>query len=329
MAKKATGDIDFIKDLVSHRTAKPSTMVFNKPPEGAGLSLDEMLGQTSTPAKNEENQSEPAEEVIADISLELFDDSPYQPRLGYDDQDLQELCGSFLEVGQTTPITVRPMASGRFEIIAGHRRMRSAKLAGWKSIKTRIVILTDQQAEAAALVENEARKDLTDFERAKLYKRALDRGIAKTQAQAARIFGRTQGRISQVMAMLELPDSIQSILCQHPALFGYRAARDILDLIKRHPEEEEVIVQAVMRLLSGASSSSIKEWVSKTLSKKNVLPDKADPVLTFNGSGKLAFKTSINLNRIMVDVKSGDPLETQKWIVELLNSKAKEAPEIQ
>jgi ParB family chromosome partitioning protein len=317
MAKKPESDADFLAMLRASRQpdAKPPAMLLNKPPVGTGKSLDEML-------QTESAKDLPGAGAFGKVALSLLQDSPFQPRLRYDEGYIQELSGSLQAVGQKEVITVRPAGAG-FEIINGHCRARAARLAGWTEIDARIVAADDREAEVSALVQNETRKDLTDYERARLYRRALDAKLAKNQAAVARMFGCSEGRVSQALGMLDLPAAIQDFLTQHPALFGYRTAREILDLLKRHPGEEAILVQAVERLTHGAQAASVKAWVQQALSRKRGRPAKNEAAKITDDSGKLAFITKANARQVVVDVMPGwDPAIVRAWIEEELRKRA-------
>ncbi len=319
MAKKAESDADFLAELRASRQAdtKPPAMLLNKPPAGTGKSLDEML-QTEA-AKSPSGTAAPG--AFSKIGLDFLQESPFQPRLSYDEGYIRELSGSLQAVGQKEVITVRPAGAG-FEIINGHCRARAARLASWTEIDARIVAADDREAEVSALVQNEARKDLTDYERARLYRRALDAKLAKNQAAVARMFGCSEGRVSQALGMLELPSAIQDLLSQHPGLFGYRTAREILDLLKRHPDEEALMVQAVERLTQGAQAASVKAWVQHALSRKRGRPAKHEAAKIADGAGKVAFVTKANARQVVVEVMPGlDPATVRAWIEEALRER--------
>jgi ParB family chromosome partitioning protein len=325
MAKeKGLSEADFIRTLKSQEaSAKPQGMVLNKPPQGQGKSLDELLSGNAPNQTGSNVGNEVAAESgsIFKVALHLLADSPFQPRLKYDETYIHDLAGSLQEVGQKEVITVRPVGSG-FEIINGHCRVRAAQLVGWTDIEARVVAADNREAELSALVQNETRKDLTEYERARLYKRAIDAGLARTQSGAAKIFGRSEGRISQALSMLGLPQPILDLLNQHPALFGYRTAKDILDLLKRHPDEEALITQAVERLLNGAQASSIKGWVEQALSNRRGRPKKAEPIKVSNLEGQVVFKVKGAANQIVIDLAPGTDFElVWQWVVDDLRKR--------
>lgn len=90
--------------------------------------------------------------------------APYQPRLSFDEDDLRSLAESIKQRGVTTPLLVRPLGTGKFEIIAGERRWRAARMAGLGQVPVTVQRLSDQDAEYVALMENLQRKDLNAFE---------------------------------------------------------------------------------------------------------------------------------------------------------------------
>jgi ParB/RepB/Spo0J family partition protein len=139
------------------------------------------------------------------VLLDRIDDSPYQPRLTYDQEAMAELAASMAAAGQNEPVKLRTKSDGRYELIGGHRRTRAARMLGWTRIDAYIKNLDDAEAQRTTMLDNEARLDLTDYERAKLYQHAMDMGIATTQAKVADYFGTSQAKVSRCMALLALP----------------------------------------------------------------------------------------------------------------------------
>ena len=144
--------------------------------------------------------------TVQKINVHLIDGSPYQPRITYDQAALQELADSMLAAGQQEPVKVRQKDDGRYELISGHRRKLSAALIGLEELDAYIVKANDAEAQRATLLANEARENLTDYERAKLYQLAMALGLGGTQKEVAAYFGTSQGRVSRCMGMLTLPE---------------------------------------------------------------------------------------------------------------------------
>src|SRR2546425_6150122 len=128
-----------------------------KKPKGLGLGLEALLG----PRVKEGNDAVPAATNNAPNTLKLAQLQPgkYQPRTRMDEGSLYELAESIKAQGVMQPILVRPVAGGRFEIIAGERRMRAAKLAGLDEVPVLVKDVPDESAAAMALIENIQRED--------------------------------------------------------------------------------------------------------------------------------------------------------------------------
>jgi ParB family chromosome partitioning protein len=198
------------------------------------------------------------------VMIALVDDSPYQPRDLYDSVEIDNLANSLVAAGLDEPITIRLKVgiTGRYELIAGHRRIRAARSLGWSEISAYVVIRTDREAQLSAMVSNESRVDLTDFERGKLYQAAIDARFVRTQVEVADLFGTTQGFVSKRMAMLKLPVPYIIMLESSPGLFGVSCAEVIAQLTKEYPNEAVIIEQGVRRIIEeGALQTSLRQWV--------------------------------------------------------------------
>lgn len=307
MSNKNQSEAEFQASLAARLSSlnKPATqpnMVMTKPPTGPSKSLEELL------------QSKESEHAVVDatnigksiekIAVQLIDDSPWQPRTKYDESYIQALGDMLLDRGQDDPINVRLMPNGRYELISGHRRVRAARLIGWSTINAQINKLDDRNAELATLVSNEGRIDLTDYEKAKTYKRAIERGFAKTQTDVARLFGCTQARVAQCLSLLNLPDQVKAILDKYPSLFGYRYGKVISDLIKEFPEGLETILLGVEQLIDNheLTSDDLRSFVEKQLVKRvRGLPTK--PTLIVDSNGVSLFAVKVTDKQIIIDVK--------------------------
>ena len=144
------------------------------------------------------------------LPIDSIRPSPHQARIDFDPEQLQNLADSMKAEGLLEPILARPVDTG-FELISGERRLRAAKLLGWKTIEAKI-IHTPSDAEAAAkgLVENLQREDLNPLERAKGYRHLAELGL--TQSDIAKKIGIAQSTIGRYIALLDLPVEIQQIM---------------------------------------------------------------------------------------------------------------------
>ena len=137
--------------------------------------------------------------------------SPYQPRRDFREEELNELAESIKNNGLVQPPTVRKNASGRYELIAGERRLRAAQLAGWKKIPVTVVEADDQTAAVMTMTENLQREDLNPIEEAVSYKTLQDK-FNLTQAEVAEKVGKGRATVANATRLLELPDEVRLLV---------------------------------------------------------------------------------------------------------------------
>jgi ParB family chromosome partitioning protein len=142
------------------------------------------------------------------VSVEAIDQNPYQPRKEFDDDSLAALRDSIKVHGVLQPLVVRQV-DGRYQLIAGERRLRAAKDAGLAAVPVTVVDFNDQQVLEAALVENIQREDLNPIEKAIGFKDYLDRFQMTHEHLAARL-GLSRSTITNLVALLELPSEVQN-----------------------------------------------------------------------------------------------------------------------
>lgn len=237
--------------------------------------------------------------VVMDIPTDLVDDSPYQltedSRDRYNPEEIDELAHTLAAAGQQEPIKVRRVGN-RFQLIAGHRRIRAARILGWTSIKALIVIMSDKEAELATMVHNEGRKGNCDYTKAKLYRRALERGFAKTQSDVAALFATKQSHVSRCQKMFALPAEILSMLDATPNLFSSTTSEVITQLVAEHPDQIPLIKQAVERIKEGAPENSIKGWISQKQSAQiiSAKPKSTRPKVITDAGGRQLYTARLN-----------------------------------
>lgn len=198
------------------------------------------------------------------IDIALMDDSPYQIRKKYDPVHVDELSNSMLDAGQRSPVTVRIVRPGRYEIIKGHTRKYAAKNIGWTQLRTLIVERSDRDAKLDCMVDNEGRPP-TEWEYASMYREAMADNYAATQVEVARLFVCSQAKVSNCLSMLELPKEVAAILDEAPALLGAKAGKVVAALWTNHPAHHDLILEAIDRVRLGAEQGSIKGWVAQKL----------------------------------------------------------------
>ena len=142
------------------------------------------------------------------IPANLIDPNPYQPRMAFDNDSLEELAESVRTFGLIQPISVRKQPDGRYQIISGERRFRACKLAGMDTIPAYIRTADDQGMLEMAIVENIQRQDLDPIEVAMSYQRLMDE-CNLTQERMAKRVGKKRASIANSLRLLKLPTKVQ------------------------------------------------------------------------------------------------------------------------
>src|SRR3954447_14360939 len=155
--------------------------------------------------------SSPESDDLRRIPVELVDRNPRQPRSAFDDATLQGLADSVKARGVLQPVLVRPLPSGRYELIAGERRWRAAQLAGLETVPALVRDRDDAQALEVALIENMARQDLNPVEEARACA-ALVEELGLTREEVGRRVGRSRVAVSNLLRLLDLPDEALDLL---------------------------------------------------------------------------------------------------------------------
>jgi ParB family chromosome partitioning protein len=211
--KKATG------------SAKGPASVVPKKRHGLGRGIDGLLSSSKpvvpveAPAANAPRPPAPAAPAApapalgAPLELNILDieRSPYQPRREFKEAELRELGESIKNNGLVQPPTVRKNSAGRYELIAGERRLRAAQLIGWKKIQVVVKDVDDQTAAIMTTTENLQREDLNPIEEAISYKTLQDR-FNLTQADVADRVGKGRATVANSVRLLELPDEVKALV---------------------------------------------------------------------------------------------------------------------
>ena len=211
-----------------------------KKPKGLGRGLEALLG----PKVAEAAEQAQAADAGLPSSLRLDDMVPgmYQPRTRMDEGALYELAESIKAQGIMQPILVRPIGGGRYEIIAGERRSRAAKLAGLTDVPVLVKEVPDEAAAAMALIENIQREDLNPLEEAQGLQR-LTSEFGLTHEQAAQAVGRSRSAASNLLRLLNLAEPVQSMLMAGDIDMGHARALLPLDKAQQITTANEVIAK--------------------------------------------------------------------------------------
>lgn len=179
-----------------------------------------------------------------EVSINKIDNNKSQPRQKFDDNSLAELADSIKEVGVLQPITVKKVPNG-YEIIAGERRWRAARLAGLTTVPVIVREYSDLEALEAALIENLQRVDLNPLEEAQTYKR-LQTEFNLNQEEIATRVGKSRAVIANAMRLLNLDSRVQDFVCEGRLSNGHaRAILGVADENAQYELAEKVIEEGL------------------------------------------------------------------------------------
>ncbi len=213
---------------------------------GLGRGFDALLPTGMDVALDPTAQTAASGERVGDSIAQLPVDSvvpnPHQPRLNFDEAALAQLTDSVRVHGVLQPVVVTSLGGGRYELIAGERRLRASKLAGLDSIPAIIRSFDEQQKLELALIENLQREDLNPLEVATAYRKLMDQFSFTMEALAKRV-GRDQSTISNTVRLLNLPTDAKAALVAGTISEGL--ARQILAL-DHLPEKQPVLLEMII-----------------------------------------------------------------------------------
>lgn len=214
--KKATG------------ASKAPVSVVDKRKHGLGRSVD-FGGVSSLLGAKAVMPAVSAPQVVSELKLNINDieRSPYQPRRDFREEELKELAESLKNNGLVQPPTVRKLPNGKYELIAGERRMRAAQLAGWAKIRVTVVEADDQTAAIMTTTENLQRENLNPIEEAVSY-RTLQEKFDLTQQEVAEKVGKGRATVANATRLLELPEEVRELISS--ALLSVGHAKVLLSI---------------------------------------------------------------------------------------------------
>ncbi|MCC7357614.1 ParB/RepB/Spo0J family partition protein [Candidatus Uhrbacteria bacterium] len=198
-------------------------------------SLSAVLDKTPTSA-----MSVDATKMIHDLLLEQVDPNPHQPRRHFDHMQLEDLITSIKEHGVLQPIVVTEKTHGRYELIAGERRLRASKIAGKETIPAIIRSATEQQKLELAIIENIQRQQLNALEEAESYLR-LQNEFNLTQEQVAEKVGKSRPQVANTIRLMQLPEEVKQAL-----VTGKITASNARTLLSLHGEEQMKLFQDML-----------------------------------------------------------------------------------
>lgn len=204
------------------------------------------------------------------LPIQKLEPNPDQPRREFDEEALMELADSISQHGLIQPITVRPLDTGFYQIIAGERRWRASRMAGLTEVPVTIMEADDKTAAQLALIENLQREDLNPLEEAKGYETLMET-YGLTQEEAAGSVGKSRPAVANALRLLKLPKSVLSLVADGSLSAGH--ARALIPL-----ESEKLQKEAATRILDGQLSVRQTEALVKRLLKPEKAPAVKDPL---------------------------------------------------
>lgn len=196
------------------------------------------------------------------ISIDSIDGNPFQPRTNFDEQSLEELAASIRKLGLVQPLTVRESGGGRFQLIAGERRLRAARLAGLTHVPAFIRTADDQAMLELALVENIQREDLDPIEVSISFQRLIEE-CSLTQEELSDRVGKQRSTISNYLRLLRLPAEIQLGLRNKHLTMGH--ARTLINI-----EDPKIQMDVYYHIVDGDLSVRQAEELVRSLQTKKI-----------------------------------------------------------
>lgn len=254
---------------------------------------------------------------ILEIKLSDIRSNPYQPRKTFDEESLKEFSESIKEYGVIEPIIVKKTIKG-YELVAGERRTRAARLAGLETIPAVVKDFNDQEMMEIALLENIQREDLNPIDEAMAYQKIIEIGHM-TQEEFAKKFGKSRSYVTNMLGLLVLPEDLKDLVKQKKLTMGHaRALSKISDTeamrsLANKTVTEELSVRALENIISEENipKKIPQERVKETKSIRNTIYEKLM-------REKVGTKVKINKKKIEIPYDSDKDLER---ILEILGIK--------
>ena len=231
----------------------------SKKPSGLGRGLGALLGDDVMKTESSGSLSLPISQVETCSS---------QPRKRFDDESLQELADSISQHGIIQPLTVRKLSSGYYQIIAGERRWRAARLAGLQEVPVIVIEADDRKAAELAMIENLQREDLNPMEEAAGFQSLIE-SYHMTQEEAAQRVGKSRSAVTNALRLLGLTPSVRKLVEEGKLSAGHARA-----LVPLSPSLQESAASAIV---SGGLSVRQTEALVKRHSAEKKEAQAKDP----------------------------------------------------
>ncbi|HSJ66437.1 MAG TPA: ParB/RepB/Spo0J family partition protein [Anditalea sp.] len=292
-----------------------------------GRGLGALLEDSPKKVRATETLTPPPSASINEILLEEIQVNPFQPRIHFDKDALEELSESIKVQGIIQPITVRRLGDNEYQLISGERRFQASKMAGFTRIPAYIRTANDQQMLEMALIENIQRENLNALEIAQSYQRLLTECDLKQEQLGDRV-GKNRTTVNNYLRLLKLPPDIQAGIRDQKISMGHaRALINIEDVDKqlaifRRTVDEELSVRKVEALVKDLNSEPEEKLVS---SKTNLDPlkkyeiGKLQQKLASHFGSKVMLKSdNKDKGEIKIPFRSADDLNRILEILEII-----------
>lgn len=196
---------------------------------------------------------------IITVNIEKIDLNPNQPRKYFDSAELESLAKSIKENGLLQPLTVRIKTDGKYELIAGERRLRACKLTGINEVKVIVEDRSEEESSVLAIIENIQRCDLNCIEEAFAMQKLMDH-YGYTQEELACKLGKAQSTIANKLRLLKLSDNVQKKALE----YGF-CERQIRTLLRLPAEKRETVAEHIYKYQLNVSGT--EKYVEKLLTK--------------------------------------------------------------
>ncbi len=248
--------------------------------KGLGTGLNALFGEA------ERSESE----EVTKLPISRVEPREAQPRTNFDEASLQELAESIQEYGILQPITVRKLDSGYYQIVAGERRWRAARIAGVREVPVSIIEADDRLATELALVENLQREDLNPVEEAQGYKKLLE-DYGMTQEEAAKRVGKSRPTVTNALRLLTLAPEVQQFVEQGLLSAGHARA-----LVGIKPEETQIDAARTV-IANGYSVRRTEQLAAKLMREPKPEKDDEDSTLRVDYAAEVSKRLEKALGR--------------------------------
>ena len=300
--------------------------------KGLGKGLEALFGDvevapvekkpTTKKRQTKGNTSEsPLEEKgVLYVSVNDIKPNAAQPRKNFDEEKLEELAASIERHGLIQPIVLRKLGKG-YEIVAGERRWRAARIAGLKEVPCIVKELTDEENMLLAIIENMQREDLNPIEEAEGIKRMIDT-YGLTQEQISYSVGKSRPYITNSLRLLKLPGKVQELTADGQITTGHARA---LAAVKSQQKQIDLAVKAAKEGLSVRQIEKLAKETKEPAQKTRTRTVKSADEKRVEEDLKNALGTKVNINRkgkkglIEIEFYSAEELER---LIELIRSLA-------